>query len=138
MPGGDDFGSRPIDMHIKGFEALGATIDVRHGDLEATADRLRGARIALDYPSVGATENLLMAAVLAKGTTVIDNAAREPEIADLVDAARRHGCAHRRRGHVDAHHRGCRRAAADRARRDPRSRRGRHVRDGVSVSPAVA
>ncbi len=83
MPGGDDFGSRPIDMHIKGFEALGATITVRHGDLEATADRLRGARIALDYPSVGATENLLMAAVLAQGTTVIDNAAREPEIGDL-------------------------------------------------------
>jgi UDP-N-acetylglucosamine 1-carboxyvinyltransferase len=85
MPGGDDFGSRPIDMHIKGFEALGANIVVRHGDLEATADRLRGGRINLDYPSVGATENLLMAAVLAKGTTVIDNAAREPEIGDLVD-----------------------------------------------------
>ncbi|MEY2469552.1 MAG: UDP-N-acetylglucosamine 1-carboxyvinyltransferase [Actinomycetota bacterium] len=84
MPGGDDFGSRPIDMHIKGFEALGATITVRHGDLEATTDGLRGARIVLDYPSVGATENLLMAAVLAKGTSVIDNAAREPEIADLV------------------------------------------------------
>ncbi len=85
MPGGDDFGSRPIDMHIKGFEALGAEITVRHGDLEATADRLRGGRIDLDYPSVGATESLLMAAVLAKGTTVIDNAAREPEIGDLVD-----------------------------------------------------
>jgi UDP-N-acetylglucosamine 1-carboxyvinyltransferase len=85
MPGGDDFGSRPIDMHIKGLEAMGAEIAVRHGDLDASADRLRGARINLDYPSVGATENLLMAAVLAKGTTVIDNAAREPEIGDLVD-----------------------------------------------------
>ncbi len=85
LPGGDDFGSRPIDMHIKGFEALGATINMRHGDLEARADRLVGGRIALDYPSVGATENLLMAAVLAKGTTVIDNVAREPEIGDLVD-----------------------------------------------------
>jgi UDP-N-acetylglucosamine 1-carboxyvinyltransferase len=85
MPGGDDFGSRPIDMHIKGLEAMGADIAVRHGDLDAAADRLRGARINLDYPSVGATENLLMAAVLAKGTTVIDNAAREPEIGDLVD-----------------------------------------------------
>ncbi|MEY2397546.1 MAG: UDP-N-acetylglucosamine 1-carboxyvinyltransferase [Actinomycetota bacterium] len=85
LPGGDDFGSRPIDMHIKGLEALGATINMRHGDLEARADRLRGGRIALDYPSVGATENLLMAAVLAKGTTVIDNVAREPEIGDLVD-----------------------------------------------------
>lgn len=83
MPGGDDFGSRPIDMHLRGFEALGATIDVRHGDIEARSDRLRGARIALEYPSVGATENLLMAAVLAKGTTIIENAAREPEIADV-------------------------------------------------------
>ncbi len=85
LPGGDDFGSRPIDMHIKGLEALGAQIVMRHGNLDATADRLRGARIVLDYPSVGATENLLMAAVLAKGTTVIDNAAREPEIGDLVE-----------------------------------------------------
>lgn len=84
LPGGDDFGSRPIDMHIKGLEALGAQITMRHGDLDARADRLRGARIVLDYPSVGATENLLMAAVLAKGTTVIDNAAREPEIGDVV------------------------------------------------------
>jgi UDP-N-acetylglucosamine 1-carboxyvinyltransferase len=85
LPGGDDFGSRPIDMHIRGFEALGANIVMNHGDLNATADRLRGARIVLDYPSVGATENILMAAVLAKGTTVIDNAAREPEIGDVVD-----------------------------------------------------
>ena len=85
MPGGDDFGSRPIDMHIKGLEVMGADIAVRHGDLDARADQLRGGRINLDYPSVGATENLLMAAVLAKGTTVIDNAAREPEIGDLVD-----------------------------------------------------
>lgn len=83
MPGGDDFGSRPIDMHLRGFEALGATIDMHHGDIEARADVLRGARISLEYPSVGATENLLMAAVLAKGTTVIENAAREPEIADV-------------------------------------------------------
>lgn len=85
LPGGDDFGSRPIDMHIRGFEALGANIVMNHGDINATADRLRGARIVLDYPSVGATENILMAAVLAKGTTVIDNAAREPEIGDVVD-----------------------------------------------------
>ena len=85
MPGGDDFGSRPIDMHIKGLETMGAEIAVLHGDVDARADQLRGGRINLDYPSVGATENLLMAAVLAKGTTVIDNAAREPEIGDLVD-----------------------------------------------------
>jgi UDP-N-acetylglucosamine 1-carboxyvinyltransferase len=83
LPGGDDFGSRPIDMHIKGLEAIGATFEMRHGYVEATADRLHGAAITLDFPSVGATENILTAAVHAKGTTVIDNAAREPEIADL-------------------------------------------------------
>lgn len=83
MPGGDNFGTRPIDMHLHGLEQLGATVDFAHGVIEARADRLIGARVVLDFPSVGATENLLMAAVLAKGTTVIDNAAREPEIADL-------------------------------------------------------
>lgn len=83
MPGGDDFGSRPIDMHLKGLEAMGATFEMVHGVVEARADRLHGASITLDFPSVGATENILTAAVHAKGTSVIDNAAREPEIADL-------------------------------------------------------
>ncbi len=83
LPGGDDFGSRPIDMHLKGLEAMGATFEMRHGYVEATADRLHGAEITLEVPSVGATENILTAAVHAKGTTLIDNAAREPEIADL-------------------------------------------------------
>jgi UDP-N-acetylglucosamine 1-carboxyvinyltransferase len=83
VPGGDDFGPRPIDMHLKGLEQLGASFDTAHGYIEATTDGLKGARILLEYPSVGATENALMAAVLAKGTSVIDNAAREPEIADL-------------------------------------------------------
>ena len=83
LPGGDDFGSRPIDMHLKGLEAMGATFELQHGYVEATADRLHGADITLEFPSVGATENILTAAVHAKGTTVIDNAAREPEIADL-------------------------------------------------------
>jgi UDP-N-acetylglucosamine 1-carboxyvinyltransferase len=83
MPGGDDFGSRPIDMHLSGLEQMGAQFEVRHGYIEAWADQLIGARIVLEFPSVGATENLLLAAVLAKGTTVIENAAREPEIADL-------------------------------------------------------
>ena len=76
LPGGDDFGSRPIDMHLKGLEAMGATFELRHGYVEGHAELLRGADITLPYPSVGATENLLTAAVLAKGTTVIDNAAR--------------------------------------------------------------
>lgn len=83
LPGGDDFGSRPIDMHLRGLEALGATFEIRHGYVEARAERLHGTDITFDFPSVGATENILTAAVHAKGTTVIDNAAREPEIADL-------------------------------------------------------
>jgi UDP-N-acetylglucosamine 1-carboxyvinyltransferase len=83
MPGGDNLGSRPIDLHVKGLERMGAEIGIEHGFLHARTSGLRGAAITLEYPSVGATENLLMAAVAAKGTTVIDNAAREPEIADL-------------------------------------------------------
>ncbi len=83
LPGGDDFGSRPIDMHLKGLEAMGATFELQHGVVEGRADRLYGAEITLEFPSVGATENILTAAVHAKGRTVIDNAAREPEIADL-------------------------------------------------------
>lgn len=91
LPGGDDFGSRPIDMHLSGLEQMGASFEVRHGYIEATADRLFGARIVLEFPSVGATENLLLAAVLAKGTTIIENAAREPEIADLAAFLNRMG-----------------------------------------------
>jgi len=83
VPGGDDFGHRPIDMHLRALEQLGATFTTSHGYIEGRVERLVGARVILEYPSVGATENLLMAAVRAKGTTVIDNAAREPEIADL-------------------------------------------------------
>ncbi|WP_344131686.1 UDP-N-acetylglucosamine 1-carboxyvinyltransferase [Luedemannella flava] len=84
-PGGDAIGSRGLDMHIGGLARMGAEISGEHGFIIATAERLRGATIWLDFPSVGATENLLMAAVLAKGTTEIDNAAREPEIVDLCD-----------------------------------------------------
>jgi UDP-N-acetylglucosamine 1-carboxyvinyltransferase len=83
LPGGDNFGSRPIDMHLRGLEDLGAHFEFAHGVIDARAEQLLGTRIVLEFPSVGATENILMAAVLAKGTTVIDNAAREPEIADL-------------------------------------------------------
>lgn len=85
MPGGDDFGARPIDMHIAGLEAMGAEFKFSHGYLEARADRLHGADIVLDFPSVGATENLMTAAVLADGVTTIDNCAREPEISDLCE-----------------------------------------------------
>lgn len=84
LPGGCAIGSRPVDLHLKGFSALGATITTGHGYVEARVNgRLTGARIYLDFPSVGATENILMAAVLAKGQTVIENAASEPEIVDL-------------------------------------------------------
>lgn len=83
LPGGDNIGSRPLDMHMAGLERLGATVSNEYGFIVAKADRLHGATIWLDFPSVGATENLLTAAVLASGTTVIDNAAREPEIVDL-------------------------------------------------------
>ena len=85
-PGGCAIGARPIDLHLKGLEALGATIEQTHGYIEATAAQLRGAKIYLDLPSVGATENLLMAASLAEGTTIIENAAKEPEIDDLAKA----------------------------------------------------
>ena len=85
-PGGCAIGARPINLHLKGLEALGATIEQTHGYVEAKAVRLRGAKIYLDLPSVGATENLMMAATLAEGTTVIENAAKEPEIEDLAKA----------------------------------------------------
>jgi UDP-N-acetylglucosamine 1-carboxyvinyltransferase len=83
MPGGDDFGSRPIDLHVAGLEAMGAVFDLNRDGVKATATHLHGAEITLAFPSVGATENILMAAVLADGVTIIDNAAREPEIGDL-------------------------------------------------------
>ena len=83
LPGGDAIGSRGLDMHVAGLVKLGATVESEHGYLIARAPRLAGASVWLDFPSVGATENLVMAAALAKGTTVIDNAAREPEIVDL-------------------------------------------------------
>ena len=83
LPGGDAIGSRPLDMHQSGLRLLGAHSEIEHGCVVATAEKLRGATIRLAFPSVGATENILMAAVLAEGETVIDNAAREPDIADL-------------------------------------------------------
>ena len=83
MPGGCTIGSRPIDLHLKGLEAMGAEITQTAGYIEAKADRLKGAHIYMDFPSVGATQNIMMAATLADGVTVIENAAREPEIVDL-------------------------------------------------------
>lgn len=85
MPGGCAIGARPIDLHLKGFAALGAEIELGHGFVEAKAEKLVGATIYLDFPSVGATENIMMAATLAEGTTIIENAAEEPEIIDLAN-----------------------------------------------------
>jgi UDP-N-acetylglucosamine 1-carboxyvinyltransferase len=83
MPGGDNIGSRKLDMHFRGLQALGVELQVVHGFIEARCNALCGARVVLEFPSVGATETLLTSAVLAKGETVIDNAAREPEVTDL-------------------------------------------------------
>ncbi|WP_291259697.1 UDP-N-acetylglucosamine 1-carboxyvinyltransferase [Fusobacterium sp.] len=83
LPGGCAIGARPVDLHLKGFEALGTKITIDHGYVEAETEELKGAKIVLDFPSVGATENIIMAAVKASGTTVLENAAREPEIEDL-------------------------------------------------------
>lgn len=85
MPGGCAIGTRPIDLHLKGFKALGAEVVMDHGFVEAKTDRLTGSKLYLDFPSVGATENIMMAAVLAEGTTIIENAAEEPEIVDLAN-----------------------------------------------------
>ena len=84
LPGGCSIGARPIDLHLKAFEAMGAGINLENGDIEASVENgLKGAQIYLDFPSVGATENVLMAASLAEGRTVLENAAEEPEIVDL-------------------------------------------------------
>jgi len=83
FPGGCPIGSRPIDLHLKGFEALGMKIKQEYGAIEIKGRKIKGAEIYLDFPSVGATENIMMAAVLSEGTTIIENAASEPEIADL-------------------------------------------------------
>ncbi|WP_293981564.1 UDP-N-acetylglucosamine 1-carboxyvinyltransferase [uncultured Clostridium sp.] len=85
LPGGCNIGSRPIDLHLKGFKLLGADITIGHGFVEVRAKKLTGNRIYLDFPSVGATENIIMASVLADGTTIIENAAEEPEIWDLAN-----------------------------------------------------
>ena len=85
LPGGCNIGARPIDLHLKGLAALGADIETEHGFVEVNANELHGAKIYLDFPSVGATENIMMAACLAKGETIIENAAEEPEITDLAN-----------------------------------------------------
>jgi UDP-N-acetylglucosamine 1-carboxyvinyltransferase len=91
LPGGCAIGARPIDLHLNGLSALGARVKLEHGYVDVSADRLRGARIVFDIPTVTGTENLLMAACLAEGVTVIENAAREPEVVDLAQCLQRMG-----------------------------------------------
>ena len=96
LPGGCAIGARPVDLHLRGLEALGAELDLRDGYVHAKAPNgLKGATYELPFASVGATENILMAATLAKGTTVLKNAAREPEIVDLADLLRSMGAQRR-------------------------------------------
>ena len=85
MPGWCDIGTIPIDLHLKGFKCLGADVEIDHGFVEARTEKLKGSKLYLDFPSVGATENIMMAACLAEGTTIIENAAEEPEIVDLAN-----------------------------------------------------
>ena len=85
LPGGCSIGNRPIDLHLKGFKSLGAEVDISQGFVELKAEKLKGSRIYLDYPSVGATINIMLAATGAEGQTIIENAAREPEIVDLAN-----------------------------------------------------
>lgn len=91
LPGGCVLGSRPLDFHLKGLSRMGAEIDLKNGSVYASVNELKGAKIEFDFPSVGATENLMMAATLAEGTTIIENAAKEPEIINLADVLRNMG-----------------------------------------------
>jgi UDP-N-acetylglucosamine 1-carboxyvinyltransferase len=91
VPGGCAIGSRPVDIHLKGFEALGAVITQEHGFFDIKAKKLKGSKVVFDFPSVGATENVMMAATLAEGTTELHNAACEPEIVDLADLLNKAG-----------------------------------------------
>ncbi len=115
MPGGDNIGSRKLDMHFDALAAMGAELEVVHGFIDARCNALCGARVVLEFPSVGATETVLTAAVLAKGQTVIENAAREPEIRDLAAFLGQDGGAGRGRGDVHDRDRRRRRALAGRA-----------------------
>ena len=130
LPGGCAIGSRPVNLHIQGLKAMGAEIEIEDGYIKAKAGRLKGARFFFDLVSVTGTENLMMAATLADGTTVLENAAREPEVTDLANCLTAMGATHQRRRHRHHHHR--RRGKT--ARRQPhhylRPHRNRHLHGG--------
>ena len=127
LPGGCAIGARPIDLHIKGLERLGAKITQEHGYIEARAERLKGARIVFEKITVTGTEDLLMAATLAEGETVLQNCAREPEVVDLAALLNKMGAQHRRRGHAHDSRAGCREAAWRATSHHPRPHRGGNV-----------
>jgi UDP-N-acetylglucosamine 1-carboxyvinyltransferase len=126
LPGGCAIGQRPVDQHVKGLQAMGATITVEHGYMHAEAKRLRGARIVMDLVTVTGTENLMMAAALAEGETLLENAAREPEVVDLARCWSR-WARDRRRRHRRHPHRGRELARRRRAPRHGRPHRDRHL-----------
>ena len=130
LPGGCAIGLRPVDQHVKGLVAMGAEIDLEHGYISARARRLAGTRFVFDVVTVTGTENLMMAATLAAGTTTLENAAREPEIVDLARLPRRDGREDLRGGHRSHRHRGRGSAARRDARGHARPDRDRNVRRG--------
>jgi UDP-N-acetylglucosamine 1-carboxyvinyltransferase len=103
LPGGCAIGARPIDQHLKGLEAMGAKVELSHGYVEVRAKRLRGSRVVFDVPTVTGTENLMMAAALARGSTVLENAAREPEIEDLARVLNKMGARVQGAGTAEIH-----------------------------------
>ena len=132
LPGGCAIGSRPVDLHIKGLQAMGAEIAIEHGYIHAKAKRLKGARIFFDIVSVTGTENLMMAAALADGVTVLENAAREPEVVDLANCLRAMGAQDHRRRHGHHHHHRCGKTARRDASHHAGSHRERHLPGGGS------
>ena len=106
LPGGCAIGARPVNLHLMGLEALGAKIEIRHGYIEAEAHGLRGATITFDIPTVTGTENLMMAAVMAKGKTTLQNAAMEPEVIELADVLNKMGAKIKGQGRVSSKSKG--------------------------------
>ena len=127
LPGGCAIGARPINLHLKGLERLGATIDIRHGYVEARAHRLKGADIYFDTVTVTGTENIMMAAALADGVTVLRNAAREPEVVALAEVLMKMGADIQGRRHIGGDDQRCRGTPADHIRNHSRSHRGRDI-----------
>ena len=140
LPGGCAIGARPVDLHLSALEKMGAEITMSHGYIQAKVPnhgRLKGAHIVFEKITVTGTENILMAAVLADGETVLENSAREPEVTDLVVMLRKDGRADRRRRNLDPAHSRRRETARHRAFRDSRSHRSGNISGRRRASPAA-